>query len=112
MLSCSKVYKNIAFVQLADLLGIDARRAERVAARMITEQRMNGSIDQLDEIIYFMDTDTISHLDGKESRALSKHSVVSEAMQWDSVIQDICNSVNKIIEEMQERRVPAAMEIA
>ena len=114
MLSCSKVYKNIGFEQLASLLGIDVRTAERIAARMISEQRMNGSIDQLEEMIYFMDTDTISQLGGKDQRGSgsgNQHAVVSEAMQWDSVIQDICNSVNKIVEEMQSRGVAAAMEI-
>ena len=45
--SASKLYKNISFVELGSLLGIEATKAEKVAARMITEERMQGSIDQV-----------------------------------------------------------------
>ena len=47
LLSASKLYKNISFSELGSLLGIDANKAEKVAARMITEERMQGSIDQV-----------------------------------------------------------------
>eukprot|EP00976_Prorocentrum_cordatum_P089812 1187857-Prorocentrum_minimum.AAC.5 len=46
LLSASKLYKNISFMELGSLLGIDATKAEKVAARMIAEERMHGSIDQ------------------------------------------------------------------
>jgi len=47
LLSASKVYNNITFDELGKLLHIDADKAEMVAAQMITEGRMSGSVDQV-----------------------------------------------------------------
>ena len=46
MLATSKLYANISFDQLGLLLGIDAAKAERMAASMLMEKRLNGFIDQ------------------------------------------------------------------
>ena len=53
MLSCAKLYNNIAFKELGDLLGIDEEKAEIIAANMICENRLNGTIDQIDGLLYF-----------------------------------------------------------
>src|SRR5690606_16343631 len=37
MVAASRIYDNIRFSELGTLLGIEAKRAEKVAARMITE---------------------------------------------------------------------------
>jgi len=105
MLSCSKVYNNIGLEELGTLLGVEGQKAERVAARMIVEGRMTGTIDQLDAMIYFS---------GDEMGAAvepGKHAA-SENEQWDSVIADVCSGVNKIIEQMQKRGVQAAIDLA
>ncbi|KAF2937794.1 hypothetical protein DAI22_03g075000 [Oryza sativa Japonica Group] len=47
LLSASKLYTNISFDELGALLGIDPRKAEKIASRMIYEDRMRGSIDQV-----------------------------------------------------------------
>lgn len=47
LLSASRLYDNILFDQLGELLGIDAEKAEFIAAQMIGEGRMSGSIDQI-----------------------------------------------------------------
>ncbi|CAI6000522.1 unnamed protein product [Closterium sp. NIES-65] len=47
LLSASKLYTNISFEELGALLGIAPHTAEKVAARMISEDRMKGSIDQV-----------------------------------------------------------------
>jgi COP9 signalosome complex subunit 4 len=47
MLACARVYKNIRLSSLAALLGVDARKAERVAATMVKERRLAASIDQV-----------------------------------------------------------------
>ncbi|KAG8073863.1 hypothetical protein GUJ93_ZPchr0006g41195 [Zizania palustris] len=47
LLSASKLYTNISFDELGTLLGIDPRKAEKIASRMIYEDRMRGSIDQV-----------------------------------------------------------------
>lgn len=53
MLSISKLYKNIKIKSLANLLKIDPYKAEIIAGKMISEERMKGSIDQVDGFIYF-----------------------------------------------------------
>lgn len=47
VLSASLLYQNIGFDQLATLLEISAERAEKVAAKMMMEERLQGSIDQV-----------------------------------------------------------------
>lgn len=53
LLSASKLYNNITFDELGALLEIDPKKAERIASQMITEERMNGYIDQIDGIVHF-----------------------------------------------------------
>jgi len=53
MLATSKLYANITFDELGALLGIEASKAERIAAKMLSEKRLNGSIDQLEARLYF-----------------------------------------------------------
>jgi len=81
LLSASKLYKNISFQELGSLLGIESGKAEKVAARMIAEERMHGSIDQVEGIIHF---------DNDED----------EIVQWDHQIQNICVAVNDIMDNM------------
>ena len=44
--AASKLYRNIDLGELGTLLGISAERAEKIAAHMITEGRLKGTIDQ------------------------------------------------------------------
>lgn len=53
MLAASRTYKSIRIAALGELLGVDADRAERVAAKMIAERRLAASIDQLDGFVDF-----------------------------------------------------------
>lgn len=53
LLSASKVYMNIKFDQLGFLLNISDEEAERLAALMIGENRLEGYIDQVHKIIHF-----------------------------------------------------------
>lgn len=47
LLSASKLYNNIYIGELASLLGVTPDRAESIAADMIAEGRLDGSIDQV-----------------------------------------------------------------
>jgi PCI domain len=51
LLSAGKVYENITFTELGRLLGISSRKAEKVAALMIVEARLQGYIDQIDGVV-------------------------------------------------------------
>ena len=51
LLSASKLYNNITVEQLGQLLGVGSDIAEETAAKMISEERMKGSIDQVEGMI-------------------------------------------------------------
>ena len=80
LLAVSKIYKNISFTELGKLLGITPLNAEKIAAQMICEQRMVGSIDQIN-----------SNLEFKASSSLDS---------WDEHIKSICKEVNIILEKL------------
>ena len=82
LLSASKLYNNIKFVELGAILEIDPRKAERIASQMITEGRMAGSIDQIASIVHFETRDILP--------------------TFDEQIQDICFQVNNLIEKISQ----------
>lgn len=80
LLAASTIYNNITFAELGSLLGIDAKKAEKVAAKMIVEERMKGNIDQIQGIITFDYEESIT--------------------QWDQQIESVCRSVSDIVEKI------------
>ncbi|PRP89712.1 proteasome component region PCI domain-containing protein [Planoprotostelium fungivorum] len=82
LLSASRLYKNITFLELGVLLDISPEKAEKVASRMIVEDRLKGHIDQIDNLIVF------------------EHHDNEPLMQWDTSIATSCNYVNKILESI------------
>ena len=93
LLSASKLYNNISVTELGALLGVGSDRAERTAAKMISEGRMAGSIDQVDGAVTFRDAE-----DG---------GAVVE--QWDAQIMNVCLQVNTVVELMERKNVSVAM---
>jgi len=81
LLAASKLYNNITFIGLGALLEIPAEKAERTASKMISEERMQGHIDQIDSTVHF------------ESRQVLQ--------TWDDQIQSLCFQVNSIIDKIQ-----------
>ena len=59
------------------MLEINKSKAEQIAARMISEGRLNGYIDQIDDVLYFLD----------DRDALKN---------WDERITELCVKVAKI----------------
>lgn len=53
MLAISKLYKNIKIVNLAYLVNTEPIKAERIIGSMISEGRLIGTIDQVDNFVYF-----------------------------------------------------------
>mmetsp|Transcript_772 Transcript_772/g.1010 ORF Transcript_772/g.1010 Transcript_772/m.1010 type:complete len:404 (-) Transcript_772:477-1688(-) len=53
ILAASRLYDNVLFSELGKLLEIDPDKAEQVASRMIGENRLLGSIDQVEGILEF-----------------------------------------------------------
>jgi hypothetical protein len=63
------------------LLGIEPAQAEKVAARMIGEGRLKGSMDQVDGILQFdVDADPL--------------------LSWDDRIEAVCKNVNACLESV------------
>ena len=84
MLAASRVYDNITFVQLGSLLRLNAHEAEKTAAKMITEGRLNASIDQTESLLNF-DSDN-KPLQG-----------------WDDRIRDVCTLVSDTVDSLVAR---------
>jgi len=53
LFAAAKMYNNITFVELGFFLHVDPDKAEKIARNMILEDRIAGSIDQIDGMIYF-----------------------------------------------------------
>jgi COP9 signalosome complex subunit 4 len=83
LLAASRLYNNIKFNQLGNLCEISSEKAEKIASQMISEERLNGHIDQISSIIHFE----------SEKKA--------ESRNWDKQIQMLCTQVNTVIEKIQ-----------
>ena len=83
MLAASRIYDNITFKQLGSLLRLDQQQAESVAAKMITEGRLNANIDQTASLVNF---DSEKPLQG-----------------WDERIREVCNLVSDTVEHIVAR---------
>ena len=77
MLAAGKLYDNIHFSELGSLLRLDAVKTERVAARMITEDRLKATIDQTEALLVYLNDDDALH-------------------SWDQRIQDVCNEIGEV----------------
>lgn len=77
MLATTQIYINISFDQLGSLLGVSAIEAEGIASRMILEKRMEGSVDQVDQVLTFKER--------------------SRMREWDLIVGGICEGVEEII---------------
>uniref|UniRef100_A0A914W8V8 COP9 signalosome complex subunit 4 n=1 Tax=Plectus sambesii TaxID=2011161 RepID=A0A914W8V8_9BILA len=80
LLAASKLYNNISFAELGNLLNISPERAEKVASQMITEGRMEGYIDQLDSFVHFDERNILT--------------------MWDHQIESVCQQVNGIADKI------------
>jgi COP9 signalosome complex subunit 4 len=81
VLAASKIYKNITFQELGALLSISPEQAEKVASKMIGEQRLIGTIDQMDQLIYFQS--------------------VKVMPSWGQQIAGLCHFVDGLVDEIQ-----------
>nr|ABR18081.1 unknown [Picea sitchensis] len=90
LLSASKLYTNISFEELGTLLGIAPEKAEKIASRMICEDRMRGSIDQVEAVIHFEDD-------------------IEELQQWDQQIVGLCQALNDVLDSMARKGLTIAV---
>lgn len=88
VLAASRVYKNMRLPELGSLLEVPPERAEKIAAKMIGEQRLDGYIDQKTGIIHFETND-------------------ENLQQWDRHIRNVCNQVNTVLLKVKEESATA-----
>jgi len=86
--SAAKLYNNVALGELGRLLGIPAERAEKIAATMICEGRLEASIDQVERLVHF--------------------SAQAEAVSFDARIAAVCNAVQEAVETVEGAQKAAA----
>ena len=87
MLACAKLYNNISFQELGALLSINPEKAEHVAASMISEERLRGSIDQVEGLLSFIQDNDNGRVN------LGMHA-------WDSAISSVCTTLNNCVEQV------------
>lgn len=90
VLSVSKVYDNISLDVLSRTLGLDPAKAEAYSARMISQDRLNARIDQIDRLVYFEES--------VNSTGASK-----ELNLRDQSILKMCNQLEDIVTMIQKR---------
>ncbi|KAL4883703.1 hypothetical protein BJY04DRAFT_23006 [Aspergillus karnatakaensis] len=95
LVAASKLYENITTDALGAILGLKAsgdltagEKAEAYAARMVEQGRLSGSIDQIDEIIYFESSTTAT---GRHIR------------QWDAGVQGLAEGVERVATNIAEK---------
>ncbi|ESL08641.1 hypothetical protein TRSC58_03653 [Trypanosoma rangeli SC58] len=75
----SRVYYNIGFAELGALIGTTAREAERLVARMVSERRLDATLDQTTETVVFCQYDSVSALEAWDARIASACEELSHA---------------------------------
>jgi len=88
--AASRVYANISFTALGALLGVDPRRAEKVAARMVQQHRLAATIDQVDDVLDFAPAGAGSTPD----------QAVADVLAMDADVKAACLSLNDVVEAL------------
>ncbi len=112
----SKIYSNIQFSELGRLLqvtpekvcnkfdtddcGLLTVQAEQIASRMIAEERMKGSIDQIDNILTF---ENGSINDNCLQSVLTLTWADDPITLWSQGVEGVCQAANDIAEAITAR---------
>ena len=84
MIAVSKIYRSMYTSELALVLGVDATKAEKIAAAMIMDGTLSGSIDQVNGLVDFQSTD-------------------SSLTMWDKSISSFCIELNRVTDAIQAK---------
>ncbi|CAO2656851.1 Nn.00g056540.m01.CDS01 [Neocucurbitaria sp. VM-36] len=98
LLGASKLYNNIGFDQLGELLGIDTEKAEDYAAKMLEQGRLAGYIDQIDRLIFFE-----GEASGERKTGHAERVVGTELRKWDANIAGLAEEVEKVASAIQSQ---------
>jgi COP9 signalosome complex subunit 4 len=84
MIAVSKIYQDIYISELAIILGVTEAKAESIAAKMIMDGSLHGSIDQVEGLLEFESEDTSSTV-----------------ATFDRAFNDFCMQVNRTASAIQ-----------
>lgn len=98
LLAASRLYANIGFGPLGELLGLDKDRAEEMTAKMIEQGRLVGRIDQIEEVIWFEKGEAT----GDESQRRAG-TVGGSLRQWDSNVEGLAEGVESVMGQLQTK---------
>ncbi|KAL9030559.1 MAG: hypothetical protein Q9196_001320 [Gyalolechia fulgens] len=101
LLSVSKLYDNVGVDELANLLGLDADRAENYAARMLEQGRIAGSIDQIDRVIIFEGVEARGERFSADQR---RSTAARELRVWDTRVQGVAEELERVASMIQLHR--------
>ncbi|KAI0018434.1 PCI domain-containing protein [Xylariomycetidae sp. FL0641] len=104
LLGASRLYSNIGFAALGELLGLDAARAEETTARMIEQGRLAGRIDQLEQVIWFEAGEPLSsgNAAAAEKGGRAEPAAVGREMRrWDANVQGLAEEVENVTNALQ-----------
>lgn len=82
--STSKIYRSIYINELALILGVSNEKAEKIVATMILDGSLEGSIDQVENLVVF-------HTDEAPNGG------------WDKAISSFCMEVNRVVDGIQSK---------
>lgn len=82
MIAVSKIYDSIYVSELALVLGVNPNKAEKIAASMIMDGSLTGSIDQVEGLLEFQSEDSLQ-------------------MTWDKSISNFCEGLNEVTDAIQ-----------
>ncbi|KAH8179788.1 PCI domain-containing protein [Sarocladium implicatum] len=105
LLGASKLYRNIRFEALGELLGLDADKAEETTARMIEQGRLVGRMDQLEGIVWFEGGEA----SGQKGSGRAEVIVGKEMRLWDANVQSLAEEVEQVTNALQ-REFPEFVE--
>ncbi|KAI1383057.1 uncharacterized protein F4822DRAFT_422057 [Hypoxylon trugodes] len=100
LLGASRLYANIGFDALGELLGLDADRAEDTTARMIEQGRLVGRIDQIERVIWF-EAGSEGEASGEKGSGRADVKVGREMRRWDANVQSLAEEVENVTNALQ-----------
>ncbi|ESZ89876.1 putative COP9 signalosome complex subunit 4 [Sclerotinia borealis F-4128] len=95
--AASRLYNNIRFEALGDILDLDGDKAEETTASMIEQGRLLGRIDQVERVIWFEGGEAT----GEKGSGRAEGIVGRELRRWDANVQGLAEEVEKVTSELQ-----------
>ncbi|KAF7899226.1 uncharacterized protein EAF01_008439 [Botrytis porri] len=95
--AASRLYNNIRFEALGEILDLDGDKTEETTASMIEQGRLVGRIDQVERVIWFESGEAT----GEKGSGRSEGIVGRELRRWDANVQNLAEEVEKVTSELQ-----------